>query len=167
MNVVPFMAVVAFQSFETKLTRKSILIPYAVMNLLGFMVSSLHGASLNMLGTVTLVDRHTYPNAVWLSNRGDRTLSGYEQYYSQGVPAPLIFASGPELDALIQQHPGAMIAIDGRIDDSVTIGMLNSAEKNGCRLIDSTVPRKIYDYKDQLRFLNKLPYVAIYNCREK
>jgi hypothetical protein len=167
LNLIPFMTMVAFQSFEPKLTQKRYLLPYALMSLIAFMVSSLHGASLNMLGTVTLVDRHTFPNAVWLSNRAYRNLGAYEQFYSQGAPPPLVFASGKELADLLNQHPSAMVAIDGRIDDSVTLDMLQTVEGRECELIDSTVPRKIYDYKARLPFLNKLPYVAIYRCHEK
>jgi phosphatidylinositol glycan class B len=166
MNVVPFMAIVGIRSFEPRLLKKAWLIPYAVISVVAFMISSLHGASLNMLGTVTLVDRHSKPDTVWLSNRNYTDLGPNERYYSSSVIKPAIFTNASELETLLSKNKTVHVAIDGKMDDAVTTDLLAAAERAGCKLIDSNIPRYFYQFRSRFAFLGRLPYVAIYECHE-
>jgi len=164
LNVIPFMAASAFPAFASKLLKARYLVPYAIISVLGFSISTLHGASMNFLGTVTLVHRNSAPGDVWLSDRDYSSTNSYEQYYSYGMPAPLLFHDGDEFKRLLAAHPNAKVVLDGRIDDPVTIDMLRAIEKSHCKFITSNIPKWIYGYHRDFAFLSRLPFVGIFEC---
>ena len=164
LNLAPFMTMIAFQRFEPCLSKKRLLIPYFIINLLAFMVSTLHGASLHLLGSITLVDRYHHEGDTWLSNRNYRELGPNEQYYSNAAPPPIIYVSPAALDQMLNQNSRVKVLMDGNLNDQVTLDFIAVIDQHQCRLLNSTLPMWVHGLRTRFPIVGRMSYQAAYDC---
>jgi hypothetical protein len=163
LNLIPFMAVVGFQDLSKLLLEKRPLGVYAFINLIGFSVSTLHGASVETLWAMHVVHRYAKPGETWLSNR-DYLSQFLNGYYSLPEHHVVIFHDGKELDRLLAQKPETKVLVDGHLADESTQTILASIESHHCTLLTSARPPFIFKLRNLYPAIDHLSFKAVYQC---
>ena len=166
LNLVPFMAAVGFQDLTKLVLSKRSLYAYSFVNLIGFSISSLHGASVETLWCVHIANRYAAPGETWLSNRDylDQFSKGYYRLNDHHV---VIFHNGAELENLLAQTPNSKVLIDGQLKDEATKSALDVIEAKHCVLITSARPAFLFKLRDQFPGIDRLTFKALYQCQTK
>jgi phosphatidylinositol glycan class B len=163
LNLVPFMAAIGFQDLTKLILSKRSLYAYSFVNLVGFSISSLHGASVETLWCVHMANRYAAPGETWLSNRNylDQFSKGYYHLTDHHV---LIFHGGAELEAMLASAPHSKVLLDGQLRDEATQSALDIIEKHHCTLITSARPNFIFKLRAEFPGVDRLSYKALYQC---
>ncbi len=163
LNFVPFMAAIAFQKYGKRLASRGLLALFVLVNLIGFAVSSLHGAAVETLWAVHMANRYGEPGEVWLTNRDyfDQFSRGYYRLENHPV---LIYHTGSELEAALKDRPNSKVLVDGKLDDESTQGILTVIESRGCEMVTSARPSFLFKLKKQFPGIARLAYKAVYQC---
>ena len=163
LNLVPFMAAFAFQSFTDKVQKKPLILLYAAISLIGFSVSSLRGASVETLWPIHVVNQYAKPGEVWLTNRDymDQFIHGYYQLPGHQI---LIYHDGAELDRLITAQPNSKVLVDGYLKDTSTQTILDTIAKRGCTLVTSARPLFLFELRKYYSGIDRLTFKAVYQC---
>jgi phosphatidylinositol glycan class B len=164
LNLVPFLAVIGFQEFSNLVLTKRNLAVYSFINLIGFSVSSLHGASVETLWCVTVANRYAEPGETWLSNRDylDQFSKGYYQLKDHHL---ILFHDGPELANLLDTRPDSKVLIDGQLRDASTQSELAVLEQRHCSVLTSARPGFLFKLRTQFPGIDRLAFKAVYRCK--
>jgi hypothetical protein len=162
LNLVPFMAAVGLEKWQGALAQKKIILPYAVISLLAFTVSSMRGASVSTIWALEAVNRHVVPGETWLSDRNYND-HGLIQYYTLPDHELLIYHTGAEFNSMLATHPHAKAMLDGNLSDPVTLDMKQAIDQH-CKLTDSAYPMFVYHLRDSVHVLQRVPFQATYQC---
>ena len=163
LNLVPFMAAVGFQEFGDLIFSKRNLYAYSFINLIGFSISSLHGASVETLWCVHVANRYAEPGETWLSNRDylDQFSKGYYRLNDHHI---LIFHNGAELETLLAARPNSKVLIDGQLRDASTQSSMAVMEKYNCSILTSARPAFLFKLRTQFPGIDRLAFKAVYQC---
>lgn len=163
LNLVPFMAMVTFAKFEKQLAKPTYLIPYAAISAFAFMVSTLHGASVQTLGAVYLAQRNLSVERLTLSNRDYPIQSPFYHF----PPHPFHQVQNvADLEQKLTETPNAQVLIDGKLTDDLTNDLIRVVVNRGCVMKDAAFPIFIYNAREKFAFIKRIPFVAWYDCQK-
>jgi hypothetical protein len=137
LNWVPFMALIHFKTFSTKMARPTWWIPFVLVNIPAFAISTLHGASMRTLGAPFLAHRNLDPALPVVAARDYR---GQPPYYTFASHSLTVFGSPEELGRSLEKPGPTQVLLDGKADDPAYGQIRMTLEKRSCHLRDSVVP---------------------------
>jgi hypothetical protein len=161
LNWVPFMAAVAFRESAALLTRGRWLLPYVVVNALGFAGSTLHGASLRTLGAPVLAHRNLDPRLKVLSNRDYR----YQlPYYSLPAHEVRVMSDPTALSGALQKTHPAQVLLDLTLSDPELDRWTQILKDASCQRQDGLFPEGLYRLARRSGIAGNTPYVTWATC---
>ena len=167
LNLAVIMSIVAFKEWGLTLYQnKKLYFSYAIVNLAGFCVSSLHGASIQTLWPVHMADRYSVPGETWITNRDylDQFHNGYYHLKDHHV---IVVHTGAELSEQLLKADSIKVLIDGQFQDPITQGLIKVVNHHQCDLITSAQPLFLFQLVNIIPTLNRLTYKAVYACHRQ
>jgi phosphatidylinositol glycan class B len=161
LNWIPFMALIYFRDFTFKLARPIWWIPFAVLNLSAFAISTLHGASLRTLGAPFLAHRNLDPDIPVLASRDYR---GNPPYYTFPVHRLTVFGNPGELGAHLSQPGPVQVLLDGKADEPTHEPIQQLLQQRSCRLLEAVVPGWLSTWVWKTPAGRSLPRIEWYRC---
>ena len=166
LNLVPFLAAVGWQPYFHAASRRSFFIPYAIISLLAFAVSTLHGASVGTLWHVHMVNRYAKPDENWLSNR-DYLEQFNAGYYHLDHHSVTIYHTGAELEKELLMRAPVKVLVDGKLSDQSTQEILSTIERHHCEALAWARPPFLYSFEKWIPAISRLTFQTIYECPPK
>ncbi len=167
LNLVPFMAISGIALFRPRfleIARKKVFwIPYIIVSLFAFTLSSMRGAAINTLWVVDTVHQHFDPTKMVFTNR-DYVEHAQTSYYTLPTHPHQVIYKAPELEEGLKLHPESQIIIDGSLNDQITNDLWSIAQQHSCKRIDSGYPYFIYSWRERLPFLKNMHLYVMYDC---
>ncbi len=163
LNFIPFMAMISFQSFDVRLKKAGVLIPYIALNLLCFGISTLRGASLNTSGALTLASRNLDSTRMVFASHDYRNQISFYSFKPHELK---VFLDSNSLLQDLQEVPNAQVLVNGRFDEEKTQSVLKVIADKECKLNDSAIPLRLYEIGTKLKLIKSIPFVAWYDCKK-
>ncbi|MBU6153371.1 MAG: hypothetical protein KGP28_03620 [Bdellovibrionales bacterium] len=163
LNLVAMMCIRAYQDSGKLWFDRAYLSVYLLSTLLGFSVSTLHGASLESLWGVHMADRHGSAGEAWLSNRDFISETKKLYYRVDGIKLHL-FSQEKELSEQLPHLRPIRVLVDYKFNDENASGVLGLLDRENCKPEAFALPGFIFKLRDQIPLLRRLPYRALYFC---
>ncbi len=161
LNWVPFMALVFFKDFSIKMGRPRWWIPFAVINLPAFAVSTLHGASMRTLGAPFLAHRNLNPTWPVLASRDYR---GNPPYYTFPDHTLSVFGNPEELEQQLEKPGTVQVLLDGKAGEPSLEPVRKALARRSCRLQDAVVPEWLGKLILKTPAGRSLPLIEWHHC---
>ncbi len=164
MNLVVLMSIRAFQDSPQRWFSAPYLTAYLGTSILGFYVSTFHGAALGSLWCIHTAHRFGSAGETWLSNR-DFVSEFRNNYYRLDQIRVRTYGTEVELSEALKEHsPPTRVMIDAKISEENTGRLMNLLRNRGCEVETSALPDFVFSLRDRFPFIDKIAYRALYRC---